>query len=93
MSNEPCTKKRINETLKEIFLTSWAFVVYATVFSWFSFGWLAVQIWRVGGLSFTLSALDIIRLAVGFVGFSVCILVLFKMAQRSYKKCEVAKQA
>ena len=83
MSKEPCTKKAIKETLKEIFLTNWAFVAYATFFSWFSFGWLAAQIWRFGGFSFTFAALDITRLAVGFVGFSVCIFILFVMARKS----------
>ena len=32
MSKKPCTKKTIKETLKEIFLTSWAFTGYATFF-------------------------------------------------------------
>ena len=88
MSKESCAKGQF----KKIFLTDWAFVAYAIFFAWLSgFGSLLAQIWRVGGLSFTLSALDITRLAVGFVGFSVCIFVLFKMERKSCKKCEVTK--
>ena len=89
MSKEPCTKKTIKGTLKEVFLTSCTFVVYATIFSWFSFGWLAAQVWRFGGFSFNFSAIDITRLAVGFVGFCVCIFIHFKMARKSCKECEV----
>jgi len=90
MSKESCTK----EQLKKIFLTDWAFVAYAMLFAWLSgFGPLLSQVWRVGGLSFTLSTLDIARLAVGFVGFLVCIFILFKMQRNSCKECEVTKLA
>ena len=88
MSKDSCTKAQ----LKKIFLTDWAFVAYAILFAWLSgFGSLLAQIWSIGGLSFTLSALDIGRLAVGFVGFVVCIFILFKMERKSCKECEVTK--
>ena len=88
MPKEPCTKKTIKGTLKEIFLASWAFVAYVGFFSWLSFGWIATQIWRFGGFSFTLSASDFIRLAVGFVGFFVCVFTLFITARKSCRDCK-----
>ena len=91
MQKKPCTKKTIKRTLTEIFISSWAFVVYGTIFSWFSFGWLAAQIWRFGGLSFDFSAMDITRVAVGFVGCFVCIFILFKRARKSCKECEATE--
>ena len=91
MPKEPCAEKTINGTLKEIFLTSWAFVIYAAIFSWFSFGWLAAQIWRFGGFSFDFTAMDVIRAAVGFAGFFVCVFISFKMQQKTCKECEAVE--
>ena len=85
VSKEPCIKKTLKETLKEIFLTSWAFVAYAAFFSWFSIGWLAAQIWRFGGLSFTLSTLDLTRLVVGCIGLFVCVFVVSKWHESHVK--------
>ena len=85
MSNKSCLKK----TMKEIFLTDWAFAIYAVLFSWFSgIGSLAAQVWRFGGFSFALSTLDVARLAIGLVGFSVCIFICFKMGRNKLcKEC------
>ena len=91
MQKEPCTTKTIKRTLTEIFLSSSAFIVYSAVFSWFSFGWIAAQIWRFGGLSFDFSAMDITRVAVGIVGCFVCIFISFKTARKSCKECEATE--
>ena len=87
MLKESCTKEQV----KKILFMDWAFVVYATFFAWLGFGSLVAQIWRAGGLSFTLSALDTTRLAMGFVGFSVCIFILFKMERKSCRESKGTK--
>ena len=72
MSKKSCTMKTIEFVKNHL---DWILAALVIGFVWLSgLSSLVEQMWLSGGLSFSISTGDIVRLAVGFVGIMACCL-------------------